>query len=129
MQVIEDELFPEMNLENREEIVIIKAFRLLAVNKIIGQSKFKADGAIGIGYITNLDKQEDSNTNFLDSVFIRSSEETMPTKIMGYYFVFGGERINFLSLSSRNRINIAFSTVFFSETWRNLLRSIRNDLI
>lgn len=62
---------------------MIKQHKLLAVDQMMGYDLFQADGAIGLGYIQDLSKPLEQDTNFIQSVFIKSSEEQMPTKIMG----------------------------------------------
>ena len=85
MDVIEDELFPNKNLENKESVVVLKKFKMLAVDKMIGYGDFIADGAIGFG----LDEDSEDNyqieegTSFTSMIFETQDREDIPDNVFG----------------------------------------------
>lgn len=87
LQIIGEELRLQ-NIEDLEELVILKKFKMLGIDKIIGYSHYASDGGLGFGFLdqeTDDDKIED-DTNLLGMLVQNiDDEKKLSKRVFGIY--------------------------------------------
>lgn len=118
-------------LDNQNELIDYKQYKLLGVESIIGGSEYYSDGSIGLGFIDklNYDEQFEDDTNFIENWLQDQDDNIRESLVWGLYLndlsqhiedlvmIVGGVNLKYSEQGSDDIINVRMLTDSRGFTW------------